>query len=85
MTQKSKNRLQIRFNWKIALFVALSFSLLMKLGFWQLSRADEKRQMQRVIDARQEAVPQTDREVIAGKQKRSEVFKSVPGWPLYER
>lgn len=85
MTQESKNRLQIRFNWKIALFVALFFSLLMKLGFWQLSRADHKRRMQNVIDARQEAAPQTYRELIVGKQKRSEVFKGVPGWPLYER
>ena len=57
MFRKSKNRLRIRFDWKIAVFVALCFSLLMKLGFWQLSRADEKRQMQRIIDARRLAAP----------------------------
>ncbi len=57
--QKSKNRLRIRFNWKITLSVALLFSLLMKLGYWQLSRADEKRQMQQTIDARRIAAPQS--------------------------
>ena len=58
MTQKPKKRLQIRFDWKIILSATLCFSLLMKLGFWQLSRADEKRQMQRTIDTRKLAPPQ---------------------------
>ncbi len=55
--QFSTHGLQFRFNWKIALAAALAFSLLLKLGFWQLSRAEEKRQAQEIIEARRSALP----------------------------
>jgi surfeit locus 1 family protein len=50
-------KLKIRLNWKIALCVALGFSVLMKLGFWQLDRANEKREIIQAIELRQSAEP----------------------------
>jgi len=48
-----------RFNpgWKMTVFVLLLLPLLLKLGFWQLSRADEKRQIIDEISLRQSAAP----------------------------
>jgi surfeit locus 1 family protein len=37
--------LRVNFNWKLALFVAFFLPILLRLGYWQLDRADEKRQM----------------------------------------
>lgn len=52
-TQLQLGRLQIRIHWGIALCVALTFALLVNLGFWQLGRAAEKRALQREMQARQ--------------------------------
>lgn len=41
MTERQS--LRFDFNWKITLFVVIFFPLLIKLGFWQLDRAEEKR------------------------------------------
>jgi len=57
LAHKLENRLKILFDWKIALCVGLALSLLIKLGFWQLGRVDEKRQMQRLINSQRMAVP----------------------------
>ena len=39
-------------NWKVLLLVALLFPLLLWLGFWQLERAEEKRSLQQLFEAR---------------------------------
>lgn len=36
---------RVNFNWKLTLFVVFFLPLLLKLGFWQLSRAEEKQLM----------------------------------------
>jgi len=51
-------RLQIHFNWLIALCVFLTCGMFINLGFWQLDRAAEKRQMQADWQAAQVADPQ---------------------------
>ncbi len=38
--------LEIRFNWVIAIFVLAAFSGLVRLGIWQLGRAQEKIDLQ---------------------------------------
>jgi surfeit locus 1 family protein len=50
-------KFKIRLNWKIVLCIALGFSVLMKLGFWQLDRANEKREIIQAIELRQSAEP----------------------------
>jgi surfeit locus 1 family protein len=50
-------KLTIRFNWKAAFTVALTFCILVALGFWQLDRAEEKRRKQLAIEARLIAKP----------------------------
>ena len=50
-------KLKIRLNWKIAVCVLLGFSVLIKLGFWQLDRANEKREIIRAVELRQSAEP----------------------------
>ncbi|MEE9354530.1 MAG: SURF1 family protein [Methylococcaceae bacterium] len=47
----SKLRLQIKFNWKIAIGILFLFLVLIRLGFWQLDRAQQKRQIQNARDA----------------------------------
>jgi surfeit locus 1 family protein len=42
-----------RFDWKLSLLTALLLPLLLSLGFWQLSRAQEKQQLQEQYAARQ--------------------------------
>ncbi|GEM_PF-83698 len=53
----SIGRLQIRFNWLIALCVLLSCALFINLGFWQLGRAADKRQLQRDAAVQEQAEP----------------------------
>lgn len=50
-------RLQFDWEWRTTVAVALLFPLLLSLGFWQLSRADEKREIQREWTARSAAPP----------------------------
>ncbi len=51
-THATPHRLQIHFNWKIALGVLILFLVLMRLGFWQLDRAQQKQQILKDRDAR---------------------------------
>lgn len=46
-------KLEVRLNWKIVLCIALGFSVFLKLGFWQLGRAEEKRQQISAVELRQ--------------------------------
>lgn len=46
-----------RFDWKMTLFVLLLLPLLIRLGFWQLDREAEKRDLQQLYEARQESPP----------------------------
>ena len=55
--KKFRLRLKIQFNWKIALCILLMFLVLIRLGFWQLDRAEKKRQIQNDRDARRIAIP----------------------------
>ncbi|MDP2142147.1 MAG: SURF1 family protein [Gammaproteobacteria bacterium] len=59
LKEVSLGRLRIRINPLIAVSVILTLGLLINLGFWQLGRAEEKRQLQREMQARQleSAVP----------------------------
>ncbi|MES2626980.1 MAG: SURF1 family protein [Pseudomonadota bacterium] len=47
-----------RFNWKLTLFTVLLFPLLVRLGFWQLEREQEKIQLQDLYSERQQQVPE---------------------------
>lgn len=44
-------KLRADFNWKLVLFVVLFLPILLRLGFWQLERAGEKRQIQQAYQA----------------------------------
>src|SRR5688500_13624277 len=46
-----------RFNWKLALFTVLLFPVLVRLGFWQLEREEEKIQLQNLYTERQQEAP----------------------------
>ena len=46
-------------NWKIAVIVFVTIPLLLKLGFWQLDRADEKRAIQDQFNRQMAAPPLT--------------------------
>lgn len=46
-----------RFDWKMTLFVLLLLPLLIRLGFWQLDREAEKRELQQLYEQRQSAEP----------------------------
>ena len=48
---------QWQLNWKVLLFSALFFPLTLQLGFWQLSRAEEKREILAVHEGREKAPP----------------------------
>src|SRR5688572_20604674 len=48
---------RFRFNWKLALFTVLLFPLLVRLGFWQLEREQEKIQLQTMYTERQQQAP----------------------------
>lgn len=41
-----------RFDWKLTLLVLLLLPVLLRLGFWQLSREDEKRELQALYEQR---------------------------------
>jgi cytochrome oxidase assembly protein ShyY1 len=46
-----------RFNWKLTLFTVLLLPLLVRLGFWQLEREQEKVQLQNLYTERQQQLP----------------------------
>ena len=43
------NRVYLKFNWKLTLFVVVCLPILIKAGFWQLDRAEQKRQIQSAL------------------------------------
>lgn len=49
--------LRIRFHWLIAVCVVLTVALLINLGFWQLGRAQDKRELQQAMLQRQSEPP----------------------------
>lgn len=49
--------LSFRLNWKIAVFTFALLPLLLVLGFWQLDREQEKRELQAVFDRRLQEEP----------------------------
>ncbi len=73
-------RLQFKFNWKIALCVLFLFPVLMRLGFWQLDRAEQKRQFQSDRDAKHLAIPVPVESVdLNNKQALKHMKVSVDG------
>lgn len=46
-----------RFDWKMTLFVVLLLPVLIWLGFWQLDREAEKRDLQQLYEQRQRSMP----------------------------
>ncbi|HHX81904.1 MAG TPA: SURF1 family protein [Pseudomonadaceae bacterium] len=50
---------KFRFDWKLTLMVLLMLPLLLRLGFWQLAREDEKRALQEMYEARLAQVPES--------------------------
>ncbi len=50
-------RLQFKFNWKAVLCVLFLLACLLRLGFWQLDRAEQKQQIQSDLDALRLAKP----------------------------
>ncbi|HBM82559.1 MAG TPA: SURF1 family protein, partial [Halieaceae bacterium] len=49
--------LKLDLEWRITLFTALLFPALIALGFWQLERADEKRELETQWAQRQSEAP----------------------------
>ncbi|MGB4247933.1 MAG: SURF1 family protein, partial [Pseudohongiellaceae bacterium] len=62
----SLGRLLVRINPLIAICVLLTLALLINLGFWQLGRAEEKRALQREMQARQLEPPIPISEIVVG-------------------
>src|SRR5690606_5018678 len=46
-----------RFDWKLTLMCLLLLPLLLRLGFWQLSREEEKRELQALYEERLQRLP----------------------------
>lgn len=62
----SLGRLLVRVNPLIAICVLLTLALLINLGFWQLGRAEEKRALQREMQARQLEPPVPITQIATG-------------------
>ncbi len=56
--QEQKSSFQFCLNWQVCIFTLLFFPLLIRLGFWQLERADEKRTIQQLVEKQQVLPPQ---------------------------
>ncbi|MBT8149163.1 MAG: SURF1 family protein [Gammaproteobacteria bacterium] len=52
-----KSAYRLEANWKVLLLVALLLPLLLRLGFWQLDRAEEKHDLQQMYEARRTLPP----------------------------
>lgn len=48
---------KIRFDWRVTALALLLLPIVLSLGFWQLDRAEEKRQLQALFAAKQQAGP----------------------------
>lgn len=53
MPEMNRERLQFTPNWRASMLVLMLLPLLVSLGFWQLDRAEEKRQLQYLFAQRQ--------------------------------
>lgn len=49
--------LAFRFDWRITLLTVVTLPLLLTLGFWQLNRADEKRDILNQLESRKQLAP----------------------------
>lgn len=69
-----------RFDWKLTLLYLLFLPVLLRLGFWQLSREEEKRELLAVYESRQfEApAPLSTLDVVADLQYRQVQFSGEP-------
>lgn len=56
-TELKFGELRIRVHWLIAICVVLTVALLINLGFWQLSRVQEKRDLAQAMQLRQQEAP----------------------------
>jgi surfeit locus 1 family protein len=56
-TELKFGELRIRIHWLIAICVVLTVALLINLGFWQLGRAADKRELQQAMQQRQLEAP----------------------------
>lgn len=56
-TELKFGELRIRVHWLIAICVVLTLALLINLGFWQLSRVQEKRELAQAMQLRQQEAP----------------------------
>tara|TARA_R100001377_G_scaffold83746_1_gene65829 strand:+ start:2193 stop:2957 length:765 start_codon:yes stop_codon:yes gene_type:complete len=57
LTELKFGELRIRIHWLIAVCVVLTVTLLLNLGFWQLGRVQEKRELQQAMQQRQAEAP----------------------------
>ncbi|ARN74066.1 SURF1 family protein [Oceanicoccus sagamiensis] len=57
MSEPQSKRLQFTPNWRASLLAVLLLPLVVSLGFWQLDRAEEKRQLQALFEQRQMSGP----------------------------
>lgn len=53
----SVERFRIQFDWRVTALAIVLLPLLLSLGFWQLDRAEEKRQMQSEFEQKQSSGP----------------------------
>ncbi len=66
--------LRVNFNWKLTLFVALFLPILFRLGYWQLDRAEEKRQ---ILAAREALINQPAMEYSRLKNTEIQNYRNV--------
>jgi surfeit locus 1 family protein len=57
MSEQDDQQLRFKFDWRASALVMMLMPILLTLGFWQLDRAEEKRQLQSVFEQRVAAGP----------------------------
>jgi cytochrome oxidase assembly protein ShyY1 len=67
-------QLKFTINWKVVIFTLLFFPLLIRLGFWQLQRAEEKRTIQQLVEQQQELPPQPVEIILTDVEDDSQVL-----------
>lgn len=50
-------KFRVQFDWRVTVLALCLLPVLLSLGFWQLDRAEEKRQLQALFDQRQQSGP----------------------------
>ena len=73
----SRLRLKVKFSWKIALCILFLVSILIRLGFWQLDRAQQKRHLQNDREARLVAAPVSVESLALGDKNALQYTKVV--------